>query len=208
MDDPSLLGANSDFASYNLFAYCGNNPIYRADNGGQLWNIVIGAGVGAIAGLVGQVVTDVVTSLVSGEVKISSWQTYAGSIIGGAAGGVVLAATGSVNAANAITGFVTTGAGMALEKLTNKDYEKSWGEIGVMSTLDGMMAFGLGMMPGMKGVTSGRNNMYAVYKAGLTKLRNGTVAKMSVNVISKGITSSIVSGFALDGYYGLKQAVY
>ena len=33
-DDASNLGANSDFASANLFTYCGNNPVIRADDGG------------------------------------------------------------------------------------------------------------------------------------------------------------------------------
>ena len=49
-DDTSLLGANGDFTSLNLYAYCGNNPVARADDGGEAWNIVIGAAIGAIAG--------------------------------------------------------------------------------------------------------------------------------------------------------------
>ena len=32
----------------NMFAYCGNNPVSRQDDGGEFWNIVIGAGVGAV----------------------------------------------------------------------------------------------------------------------------------------------------------------
>ena len=39
-DDVDLLGANGDFASLNLFAYCGNNPVSRADAGGYFWDIV------------------------------------------------------------------------------------------------------------------------------------------------------------------------
>ena len=35
-----MLGANGDFASLNLFAYCGNNPISRKDIGGYFWDIV------------------------------------------------------------------------------------------------------------------------------------------------------------------------
>ena len=31
-----------------MFAYCGNNPVSRQDDGGEFWNIVIGAGVGAV----------------------------------------------------------------------------------------------------------------------------------------------------------------
>ena len=49
-DDASLLGANGDFTSLNLYAYCGNNPVSRSDDGGEAWNIAIGVAIGAIAG--------------------------------------------------------------------------------------------------------------------------------------------------------------
>ena len=32
-----VIGANQDLTSYNLYAYCGNNPINRADSDGQAW---------------------------------------------------------------------------------------------------------------------------------------------------------------------------
>ena len=102
----------------NLYAYCDNNPVIRADHGGDFWNVVIGA------------------------------------------------------------------------------------------VVDGAVSFGLGKTPGIKGATAGRNSWSAVYKSGLTKLRNGTAARMSVKVVAKGLGSSIVGGFALDVYYGVKQHAY
>ena len=42
----------------------------------------------------------------------------------------------------------------------------------------------------------------------LTKLRNGTASRMSLRVVGKGVTSSIVGGGALDVYYGVKQYAY
>ena len=208
-DDVDLLGANGDFTSLNLFAYCGNNPVSRADSSGYLWlNVLIGTVVGAAAGIVGQVISDVVTSILNREVTISNWQTYTGATIGGAAGGVVLATTGNMNAANAVTGAVTTGVGQSLEKLTISDYNKSWAEIGANAVVDGAASYGLGKIPGIKGATAGRNSWSAVYKSGLTKLTNGTVTRMSAKVIAKGLGSSIVGGFALDGYYGIKQHAY
>ena len=42
----------------NLFSYCDNNPITRADNGGDFWHIAIGAVVGAVAGFASSVITD------------------------------------------------------------------------------------------------------------------------------------------------------
>ena len=32
----------------NMCAYCGNNPVIRTDDGGDFWNIIIGAVVGAV----------------------------------------------------------------------------------------------------------------------------------------------------------------
>ena len=36
-DDISYLGANGDLNAYNLYAYCGNNPVMRVDYGGEFW---------------------------------------------------------------------------------------------------------------------------------------------------------------------------
>ena len=192
----------------NMFAYCLTNPANCKDDGGELANWLIGGVVGAVAGIVGQVLSDAATSLLTGKVTVSNWQTYAGAAVGGAAGGIVLATTGNVNAANAVTGAVTTGVGQSLEKLTIKGYKKTWAEIGANAVADGAVSYTLGKIPGFKGTTAGRNSWSAVYKSGLTKLRNGTVARMSGKVVSKGLGSSIISGFALDAYYGLKQYGY
>lgn len=37
-DDPGYLGADGTVISYNLFAYCSNNPIIRMDHTGYTWN--------------------------------------------------------------------------------------------------------------------------------------------------------------------------
>ena len=204
-DDPSNLAANGDFASFNLFAYCGNNPISRADTEGKAYHIVIGVAVGLVAGLIGQVISDITTSVLTGEKHVSNWQTYVGAVVGGAIGGGVLAATGNVHASNAVTGFFTTGTSQVLEKATHVS-NRSWGEIALNATRDGAVSLALGaFLPGANKITSGRNSMSAVYRAGLTKLRNGTAARMSLKVIGKGVTSSVASGFYLDLYYGVMQ---
>ena len=45
-DSIKFLGANRDFCAYNLFAYCGNNPVNRIDLTGYLW-----IGIAALAAL-------------------------------------------------------------------------------------------------------------------------------------------------------------
>lgn len=50
--------------------------------------------------------------------------------------------------------------------------------------------------------------MSAVYKSGLTKLRNETASRMSAKVFGKGIVSSIVGDYSRDAYDIIKQAFY
>ena len=70
------------------------------------------------------------------------------------------------------------------------------------------VGFALGKLPGIKGFTAGKGNMNAVYKSGLTKLRNDTASKMSLNVAKKGAYSVVVGSLAMDLYYGVKQYSY
>lgn len=80
-----MLGANGDFTSVNLFVYCGNNPIARSDNGGKLWNYIIGAVVG---GVVSAVTTAVQSYKQTGEVN---WHSTIIAGVVGAVGGAVAA---------------------------------------------------------------------------------------------------------------------
>ncbi len=180
----------------------------RSDTGGEFWNFIIGGVVGAVVGFVGQVISDVITSAINGEITISNWQTYTGAVVGGAVSGAILGGTGNVAAANAASGFVTTGLGQTLEKLTIDNYDKSWAEIGINAVADGAISYGLGKIPIAKGITNGRNSMSAVYRSGLTKLRNGTASRMSAKVIVKGLTAGLVGSLPMDMYYGIKQHAY
>ena len=96
---------NDDILGTNLFAYCGNNPVTRADNTGRGWWVVAGALIGGIAGGVTKIVSNVTTGKKWNEGVI-------GATVGGAVYGGVLAATGNVWAA----GF----ASAAAESLTNE----------------------------------------------------------------------------------------
>ena len=208
-DSINLITATPNSATWdkNLFSYCDNNPVVRADQGGELWNTIIGMTAGAVIGVAGQIVSDLATSVLNGKLSFSNWQTYAGAILGGAIGGAVLGSTGNVNLANAVAGATTTGIGMSLEKLTGCS-DKSWAEISANAVVDGTISYGLGKLPGAKNITAGKNNMSAVYKSGLTKLRNKTVSNISKKVYKKGVISGFVGGLAMDGYYGVKQFAY
>lgn len=106
-DDVDLLGTNGDFASLNLFAYCGNNPVSREDPNGGFW---ITARLMAVGGLIGTAISAVssivtqqrltgtvnwksvgvaaATGFVSGAVAASPLGIKAQQVAGGVIGGL------------------------------------------------------------------------------------------------------------------------
>ena len=52
-----LIATPMALTDKNLYAYCDNNPVMRADYGGELWNLIIGVGVGALVGATVSVVS-------------------------------------------------------------------------------------------------------------------------------------------------------
>ena len=98
----------------NYFAYCDNNPINRNDDGGEFWNIVVGAVIGGIGGAI--------SAAASG-----------GNIALGAAQG---AASGAVSALlpNKVVVKTVVSAGMALIGSVSQQLSNS-GKINVASTI-------------------------------------------------------------------------
>ena len=135
-DDPSNLGANSDFASVNLFAYCGNNPVNRSDNRGEFWHIVVGAIIGAVV----NVATSYITNTLAG--KEYTWEdalvdAAAGAITGG------LAASGAGPLAQGIVNGAVSASTTAYS--TYKETEKiNWGAV----VVSGVFAFASSYAPG------------------------------------------------------------
>ena len=80
----------SGVLSTNMFAYCENRPTIGSDPTGEWVHILIGAAVGAVGSLASQVLSDVIASAATGHFSLSSWQTYAGAVAGGAAGGMFM----------------------------------------------------------------------------------------------------------------------
>ena len=51
------INANGDFIGFNMYAYCGNNPVNRNDDGGEFWHIVAGAIIGGVSSFASSIVT-------------------------------------------------------------------------------------------------------------------------------------------------------
>ena len=88
-------------ADTNLFAYCGNNPIARKDNGGEFWHIVIGAAVGGVIGCISSVVGQTLGggSINWTEVGVSAASGALTGAISAACPGMGALATGLVHGA-------------------------------------------------------------------------------------------------------------
>ncbi|MBP3396491.1 MAG: RHS repeat-associated core domain-containing protein [Clostridia bacterium] len=109
-DDANILTATPDaLTDKNLYAYCDNNPVMRADDSGEFWHILVGAAVGVVT----QYISDVAQNIASGETgsnvfKISSsWVDYAAAAVSGAlaASGIGLGASIVANAAISGTAY-------------------------------------------------------------------------------------------------------
>ncbi len=97
---------NDDTLGNNLFSYCGNNPINRADKQGEGWWIVAGAAIGAVASFAGTVISNVSSG--------RAWHTgWAGALAGGAVAGA-LAASGHPVAGAFAGAFVESAVNEAL----------------------------------------------------------------------------------------------
>ena len=81
-----------------MFAYCGNNPVNREDNGGEFWHIVTGALVGAAMGAAAEAADQLINYFVFGE-ELDPGEFLIGALQGAVYGGV-MAATGSHTAAS------------------------------------------------------------------------------------------------------------
>ncbi len=104
----TITASFTELTDKNLYAYCDNNPTTRKDDGGEFWNIIIGAAVGAVFSAVTTAIDSYVNtgSIDWGKVGISA---AVGAVSGGiAATGFGTIAQASVSAIASMVGSVST----------------------------------------------------------------------------------------------------
>ena len=84
----------------NMFAYCGNNPVNRKDDGGEWWNVVIGAIIGAAVNAISTAInggstTEILVSAACGAVSGAFAATGFGGVVGQMAVGAATSAIDS-----------------------------------------------------------------------------------------------------------------
>ena len=125
-----------------MFAYCGNNPVSRNDEGGEFWNIVAGALIGAAI----SAATQIVSNIVCGE---ENW--YDGVLLAAATG----AASGALSATG--LGVVAQVVGNAAIAFAGETINQ--GLSGNLDSLDGWVSIGISTISGGIGGAIGGNGM-------------------------------------------------
>lgn len=155
-DAIGLLGANEDFASLNLFAYCGNNPVSREDDGGEFWNFVVGAAVGAA---ISAVTTAVDAVKKDGLDALKSGKTWAKIGVSAAVGAV--SGTVAASGAGIITGVAMGGTLGFVESYSHEliDNNGNVNEINRSNVAASTIAGMAGGLIGGKGAINGNKYM-------------------------------------------------
>ncbi|MCI5120945.1 MAG: RHS repeat-associated core domain-containing protein [Candidatus Electrothrix sp. AUS4] len=219
-------GMLSEPMSLHRYGYVLDNPVTYYDHYGH-WAIVddlVAIGVGAVGGVVGQAIGDVI----SGE--LSGWDDYTASAVGGAvAAEVALYAVPATAWGAGIPGAMAAGtAGSAakhatdafLDNFTEEDtYQFSATEFTSDLFVDGItggITHKIGLSNLLKkvvkinGVNFGRNSYSAISKSMFTKLKNGTIKRVSSGTLKKMFLGRFVDelpdaifGGGVDGIKGL-----
>ncbi len=145
-DGVENLGIAGTLTDKNLFAYCDNNPIMRADEDGEFWGTITGAIFGAISGGINAALNDN--------------NIWAGIGIGAATGAIAGLAVDLSIATGGLAGVAIAATGGALgsvaEDLLNNyvnGNDNNWGEIiynATFSAVTNGVSFGMGLDNGVK----------------------------------------------------------
>ena len=195
-----------------MFAYCGNNPVSRNDEGGEFWNFVIGAVVGAT---VAAVATAIDAVKEDGWEALESGKTWAKIGVSAACGAVngLVAASGAYWAVGGFVGGATGLIESAAHQLIDND-----GDFKKMDKMELLTDFTVGMIGGAAGGNGAiRGNKYMANQAksfGKHYAANGLknaisfyykmTANYSIQFIGStlwGITKGFVGGKLADYFY-------
>ena len=177
--DDSALITVSPKSSYdkNFFAYCDNNPVVRVDDGGYLWNFIIG---GVFGAAVSAASTAISSYMDKGTVDIKA-TLLSGAI--GALGGVI-GASGLCTVAQVVTSSVLSAANNVSTQLLSNggDFSKvDWVDVAVDSTI-GAISSGISYGATKKAVDCAQNTIIK----GINKIVKGKETLVQTGKYGKG----------------------
>jgi hypothetical protein len=173
-----IFGRGISDEQLNRYIFGNSNPISGTDATGMWFGLddLIASVAGAALGLIGQGIGD----LISG--KVSGWEDYTASALGGAAAGEVLLYAGPL-AAGATFGLVSNLTKQGLKNLSGNQCGFDVKSL----AFDTAIGTATGFIPGARipGLTSGRNSLVAISKQILTKADNGTISSVTAKTAAK-----------------------
>lgn len=186
----------------NAYAYCMGDPINYYDPSGRIAAWLAGGIVGAVGNIVTKAAGDVINSVKSGKIQVSSWQSYVGTAAGGFTSGTVFIATGgnmavAGAAGSAVETFVSDGLNMVtgVEGYRKED-GYSWknlvGNIVVDAAKGGVAGYAIGQAGKyikIPKINKGRGSFEAVWKQVMTKASKGTIHKIALKTLGKGLVA-------------------
>lgn len=169
-DNATIITDTGTISDKNMFAYCDNNPVMRTDENGEFWNVLIGAGIGALI----NVGVNYITAKMDGQDY-----TLENLVVDAACGAITgaTAASGIPVAGQAIVGAIVGFGGSAVSDALNGETE-----IDVTKALNYAASGALGGLMGGNGIRFGNSMQFgniltgkltseiapAVIKTGLT----------------------------------------
>jgi RHS repeat-associated protein len=182
----SGICATNGLVECNLFAYCDNNPVLRADDGGDFWNIVAGALIGAAVNVAVTVGVGLLqkSKLSAGEIIISA--------VTGAIGGM-MASSGMPQGAVTVASMVVGTAESLIKDLAIKKGTKDIDTIMIDAMKSGVIAGVAGYLGG-SGIAHENPMLKTAQKAYNTNLK--TCLKTAVtrtDVVTKKIVKNALT---------------
>ena len=181
----AVLSANGLY-DQNLFVYCDNNPVMRADNEGGFWHVLVGAALGGVI----NVVTKAVTNAMEGE---SITKGLVSGFISGAASGALASIAWPAKIASYVPAIMT--AGNAAISAAEEWWDQAHSGEKTINISDIVTS---GVIGGVSGALGGTGNGLAQ----MSKLSNNTVSRVYRAVKHNGIKSGIKEASKAMSYYG------
>ena len=119
-DDPAVLTATPmGLTDKNLYAYCDNNPVMRADNGGEFW---VEFGVMAIGGIIGAVINIGVSyGIAKANLEDYDWKNALVDGVSGFISGAVAVTPLNIWGQTAVGAILGAGSSIAMDLLEGKE---------------------------------------------------------------------------------------
>ena len=181
----AVLSANGLY-DQNLFVYCDNNPVMRADNEGGFWHVLVGAAIGGAI----NVVTKGITNIMEGE---SITKGLVSGFISGAASGALASVAWPAKIASYVPAIMT--AGNAVIAAAEEWWDQTHSGEKTVNISDIVTS---GVIGGISGALGGTGNGLSQ----VSKLSNNTVSRVYQAGKHNGIKVGIKEASKAMRYYG------